>query len=162
MWILSGDAQPRVRALAARLGIPEDRAIGESTPEAKARFLEVHDHADTLMIGDGINDSLAVARAFCSGTPAIDRPFRPARSDFFFTTPGLRPIRLALLASRELSRVTRRNIAFAVAYNAISISLAHAGLMSPLLCAVVMPVSSLTIVAATLASLSERSPLWKS
>ena len=162
VWILSGDAQPRVRALAARLGIPEDRAIGESTPEAKARFLEVHDHADTLMIGDGINDSLAVARAFCSGTPAIDRPFMPARSDFFFTTPGLRPIRLALLASRELSRVTRRNLAFAVAYNAISISLAYAGLMSPLLCAVVMPVSSLSIVAATLASLSERSPLWKS
>ena len=162
VWILSGDAQRRVQSLATRLGIPEERAIGESTPAAKARFLEAHDHADTLMIGDGINDSLAVARAFCSGTPAIDRPFMPARSDFFFTTAGLRPIRLALRASRELSRVTRRNLTFAVAYNSISICLAYAGLMSPLLCAVVMPVSSLTIVAATLASLSERSPLWKS
>jgi len=46
-------------------------------------------------VGDGVNDALALDRAHASGTPAIDRPFVPARADFFFVTPGLAPIRLA-------------------------------------------------------------------
>jgi Cu2+-exporting ATPase len=114
------------------------------------------------MIGDGINDSLVVARAFCSGTPAIDRPFMAARSDFYFVTPGLRCIRLALAAAQKLGEVRRRNLALALAYNVLSISLAYAGVMSPLACAVFMPASSLTTILATTFSLNARSPLWRS
>src|SRR6185436_9780007 len=107
--------------------------------------LAAHVAHDTLMIGDGLNDAAALERAFCSGTPAIDRPFLPARADFYFTTPGLRPIRLALAAARRLARLNRRNLAIAVAYNVVSVALAAAGQMSPLLCAVLMPVASLTV-----------------
>ena len=162
VWVLSGDEQTRVNDMADRLGVPRAHAVGSATPARKADFIAAHDAGDTLMIGDGINDGLAVERATCSGTPAIDRPFMPARSDFYFTTPGLRPVGLALRASRALGRVTRRNLIVAVAYNVVSVALAYAGLMSPLLCAVVMPVSSLSVVALTTVSLSPRSALWKS
>jgi Cu2+-exporting ATPase len=49
-------------------------------------------------------------------------------------------VRLALAAARALAGVTRRNLAIAIAYNVVTVSLSVAGLMSPLLCAVVMPV----------------------
>jgi Cu2+-exporting ATPase len=162
VWILSGDEPERVQAMADALGVSRDRAIGGCTPQGKARWLATHDEHDTLMVGDGINDALAVEQAFCSGTPAIDRPFMPARTDFYVVTAGLRPIGLALDAARALARINRRNLGIAVAYNVGAVALCLAGRMSPLLCAVLMPVSSLSILFATTASLSGRSPLWKS
>jgi Cu2+-exporting ATPase len=162
LWILSGDAPERTARLAAAVGVAPERAIGGLDPRAKAEWLAAHDRADTLMIGDGINDAAAVERATCSGTPAVDRPFMPARSDFYFTSPGLRPVRLALAAARALHRVTRRNLVIAVAYNAVTVTLAVAGLMSPLAVAVVMPISSLSVVLSSTWSLSQRSRVWTS
>jgi len=162
VWILSGDTPARVQELAAQVGVPAERALGGLTPEGKAAWLAEHDRGDTLFIGDGINDSLIVERAACSGTPAIDRPFLPARSDFFFVTAGLAPVRRALDVARRLARTTRRNLALAITYNTVTVGLAYAGLMSPLLCAVLMPASSLTVIAATLASLGGKSRTWRS
>jgi Cu2+-exporting ATPase len=162
VWVVSGDAPERVRVLAADIGVPAERALGGLTPDGKAAWLAATDRGDTLFVGDGLNDGLVVDRATCSGTPAIDRPFMPARSDFYFVTPGLGPVRLALSAARRLGAVTRRNLAVAVAYNAVTVTLAYLGLMSPLLCAVLMPLSSLTVVSLTVFSLSGRSPLWRS
>jgi Cu2+-exporting ATPase len=160
-WILSGDDQARVDALALAAGIPLTRAVGKQSPEAKAEWLRGHDHGDTLMLGDGINDSLAIAAAHCSGTPAIDRPFIAARSDFYLITAGLAPVRTALLASARLERVVRRILRVALAYNVLAVGLACAGLMSPLVCAVFMPASSLSIILATTFSLSGKGLTWK-
>jgi Cu2+-exporting ATPase len=160
--VLSGDAPDKTVALARRLGIPASHAQGGLSPQDKAAWLALHDHEDTLMIGDGINDAIAVERAFASGTPAIDRPFMPARSDFYFVTAGLRPVRLALATGRALVRLHRKNLGIAVAYNVVTVGLAAAGLMSPLLCAVVMPISSLTVVLSSTHAFSRRSRLWRS
>ena len=162
VWLLSGDTQPRVDEEARACGIPLDHAIGGKTAKEKSDWVTSHDRDDLLMVGDGINDSLVVGQAFCSGTPAIDRPFMAARSDFYFVSAGLRPIRLALDASHALARVRRRNLRIAVAYNVLAVTLAYAGVMSPLVCAVLMPVSSLTTILATTLSLSPRRALWKS
>jgi Cu2+-exporting ATPase len=162
VWLLSGDESARAAQTARVAGIRDDHAVGGASAEAKAEWVAAHDRRDLLMIGDGINDSLVVARAFCSGTPAIDRPFMAARSDFYFVTPGLRPIRLALAAATKLEKVRRRNLTMALAYNVLAISLAYAGVMSPLVCAVFMPASSLTTILATTFSLNARSPLWRS
>jgi Cu2+-exporting ATPase len=162
VWLLSGDDPARVAQTSRDAGIPAAHAVGGASAEGKAAWAAAHDHGDLLMIGDGINDSLVVERAFCSGTPAIDRPFMAARSDFYFVTPGLRPIRVALRAAKALDRVRRRNLAIAVAYNVLAVSLAYAGVMSPLVCALLMPASSLATIAATTVSLSPRSPLWRS
>jgi Cu2+-exporting ATPase len=141
-------------------GVPLDRAIGAQTPRDKARFLQEMP-APALFVGDGVNDAMALDRAHVSGTPAVDRPFVPARADFFFVTPGLGPIRLALRTSRALAQVVRADLCIALVYNVLAIGLALAGRMSPLLCAVLMPASSLTTIAATVACLS-RTRLWRS
>ena len=162
VYLLSGDDPARVAQTARLAGIREDRAVGGKTSEGKAAFVADLDRRDVLMVGDGINDALVVARAFCGGTPAVDRPFMAARSDFYFTTPGLLPIRQALRAATRLSEVRRRNLVIAMAYNLLSVSLAYAGFLSPLACAILMPLSSISTLALTTLSLSSRSTLWKS
>jgi Cu2+-exporting ATPase len=162
VWLLSGDDPARVGEVALRCGIPVERAIGGASPQGKDDWLKAHDHGDVLMVGDGINDTLVVEHAFCSGTPAVDRPFMAARSDFYFMTPGLAPIRSALHAAKAVARVRSMNLSIAVIYNLLAVGLAYAGRMSPLLCAVLMPLSSLTTLGATRVALSPGSRLWKS
>src|SRR5208283_875357 len=162
VWLLSGDAQSRAETAGRASGIEPRRCIGDHNPREKAHTLDLLDHGDTLFVGDGVNDTLALDHAHVSGTPAVDRPFVPSRSDFFFVTPGLAPIRLGLRSARALAKVVRVDLAIALAYNALAVGFALAGKMSPLACAVLMPVSSLTTIAATVAALAPRSPLWKS
>lgn len=152
-FVLSGDDPTRVRAMAERCGIPEERAYGGRTPEGKATWLREHP-GKALFIGDGINDSLVAEDAYCAGTPAIDRPFMASRCDFYFVTAGLRPIREALAVANRLAGVIRSNLFIALFYNAITVTLAFAGQMTPLLCAVLMPVSSVTTVLWTTARMS--------
>lgn len=162
LWILSGDSRARVHAIAAQLGIDAEHALSECSPSAKADWIAKHDHHDTLFVGDGINDAIALSQAHCSGTPTIDRPFVPARSDFYFTTPGLSPICLALSAARALKVTNRRNLTAALAYNLLVIGVALAGGMSPLLCAVIMPVSTLVLLFATWMQLGGSHASWMS
>ena len=84
----------------------------------------------------------------------------PARTDFFFVTAGLAPIRALLHAGRAVRRVARRNLMFAAAYNTAAIGLSVAGLMAPWLAAILMPASSLVVLGATVASLRESR--WRS
>jgi P-type Cu2+ transporter len=158
LYVLSGDAVGPSLAMARRCGIPDDHVYAGRSPEGKADFLRSLG-GKRLFVGDGINDSLVAEEAYCAGTPAIDRPFMAARSDFYFVSPGLRPIRAALDTARRLARAVRRNLMVALFYNAITVTLAAAGLMTPLLCAILMPASSLTTVLA--AQLSTRTK-WRS
>lgn len=160
--ILSGDTKARVERVARSVGVPTERAVAALSPGEKAAWLALRDRRDTLMVGDGINDSLVVEKAFCSGTPAIDRPFMAARSDFYFVTPGLGPIRLALSVAKAVRSTVRRNLILAVAYNVFAVAFSYAGLMSPVLCATLMPLSSLSTLLLTMAALSGRSSLWRS
>ncbi|MEZ4336334.1 MAG: HAD-IC family P-type ATPase [Sandaracinaceae bacterium] len=149
-WILSGDATDKVHALADRLGIPRERALGERSATDKAAWLKEHGaDRDALFVGDGINDTFAAEVALLSGTPSIDRPFMPARCDFYFVTAGLGPIRRMLLDARRLRSVVRADLALAVAYNLGAVGLAYAGLVEPWLAAILMPVSSVTTIALT-------------
>ena len=168
-FIVSGDAAAPTRALAHACGVPAEHAFGGCSPEDKAAWLRNHGDAKTLFIGDGINDSLVAEEAHCAGTPAIDRPFMASRCDFYFVTPGLRPIRAALDTARRLARTVQTNLVVALLYNVVTVGLAVAGRMTPLLCAVLMPLSSLSTVLATTAQLSftraqrsRRKSPWKS
>lgn len=150
LFVLSGDRQARVTALAEAVGIDADHALGDQDPEAKAAFLAEHDPEHAMMIGDGLNDSLAAVEAGCAGTPAIDRPFLASRCDFYFTTPGLAPIAEAVRTADDLAKTLRVILSFAVAYNVIAVVIAFLGLMQPWLAAILMPASSLATVAYTL------------
>ena len=152
--VLSGDHPERVRALARRVGLAEESVEGGLDPEAKAARVRDLDRHDTLMVGDGINDAPAFAAAFCTATPAVDRPHLPARADLYYLGDGIAAVARALAAAARLRRVVWANLAFALAYNAAALALALAGLVTPLLAAVLMPASSLTVVGHTIARLA--------
>jgi Cu2+-exporting ATPase len=160
--ILSGDTPARVVDLGASLGMPEEVCIGGHDPEQKAAYVREHDPTRTLLVGDGLNDQVAMRAAACSGTPAVNRPFMASRCDFYFVSPGLRPVAQVLRASDMLAHVVRRILAFAIGYNLVAVSLAMAGLMRPWVAAVLMPLSSLITLAYTLMMLSRKGLEWKS
>lgn len=142
--VLSGDRQDRVAHVASSLGIPLDRAHGAMTPHAKADWLRRRGGAtDTLMLGDGANDSLAFAESLCCGTPAVDRGVLGQRADFYYLGRGLSGIRRLIQMAGRKRRTTVWVLSFAGCYNAGAVALALAGKMHPLLAAVLMPLSSL-------------------
>ncbi len=155
VYVLSGDATPRARKVAREVGIPLANALGDQTPQGKAAWLAQLGRP-ALFIGDGINDSLAIEAAHCSGTPAVDRPFVASRAHFYFTTPGLAPLTLLLGVARQLRSTRVRLLTLAFAYNAIAIGLSYLGVMSPLFCAVLMPLSSLSAVGYATVSMKDR------
>lgn len=167
--ILSGDLQGRVDAIAHELGVPTEHALGEHTPDAKAAYIRAHEPDATLMIGDGLNDRLAAGVALCSGTPAVDRPFMASRCDFYFTTPGLGAVKDALDVAHSLHRDVRNVLRFSVLYNAFAALAALAGVMQPWMAAVLMPLSSISVLLYVSASARPRStakedvwrPAWK-
>ena len=160
--ILSGDAPSRVIALGESLGLPQNACIGGQSPLEKAKFVRGHDPEHSLLVGDGLNDQVAMREAACSGTPAVNRPFMASRCDFYFVSPGLHPVAQILRAADGLAKVVRRILAFAIAYNLVAVSIAMAGLMRPWVAAVLMPLSSLITLAYTVMMLSSKRLPWRS
>lgn len=154
VWLISGDAPNRVHEMAVALDIPDAHALGGLRPEEKAAAVVRIDAADTLYLGDGVNDSLAFEKALCAGTPAIDRPVMPGKSDFFLLGEGLGAIRESLEVARKLRGVVRRLLGLALVYNSVAVAVCLAGWMTPLRAAVAMPATSLSFILYTVYSLS--------
>lgn len=160
--LLSGDRQEKTRAVAERLGIAPGRFEGELDPWAKAERIRALDQDDTLMVGDGLNDAPSFDAAFCTATPAVDRPALPARADLYFLGEGIGAIRRSLLLARRLRGVVRANLGFAAVYNAVALTLCFTGRIDPLVAAILMPVSSLIVVGHTAWRLTGRRLAWMS
>jgi Cu2+-exporting ATPase len=160
--LLSGDTSAKTSRLAERVGIAPENALGDLSPEAKAARVRAITSHDTLMVGDGINDAMSFDAATCTATPAVDRPALPARADFYFLGEGIAAVRRALDAAHHLRAVTRANLLFALAYNAFALALCFAGWISPLMAAILMPASSLTVVGHTTWRLTGRRLSWMS
>lgn len=152
--MLSGDRRARALRVAARAGIDQAAVHADLRPEQKAALIAAGDPAATLMVGDGLNDALAFDAAACAGTPALERPVLPARADFCWSGSGIAAVRALLEWSGRFHRVVRRNLGLSSLYNAAAVTLAFAGLMTPVLCAVLMPLSSLCLLAHTSLSLA--------
>ncbi|MCX6952263.1 MAG: HAD family hydrolase [Verrucomicrobia bacterium] len=145
--ILSGDSAEKVRSLAAGLALPAGHALGDLTPQAKADWLAAQGTDDALMLGDGANDSLAFDRALCRGTPVVHRGVLERKADFYYLGRGIGGIRALFEVNAVRRRVQTMILAFSVAYNLLAVGLAVAGLMSPLLAAILMPINSLLTLA---------------
>jgi Cu2+-exporting ATPase len=140
---LSGDRREKVAAMASALGLPEAHAVAEVTPEQKASWVKMLDARDTLMLGDGANDSLAFDAAFARGTPVIHRGVLEGKADFYYLGRGLSGLRRLFEVNATRARTQTFLIGFSVCYNLITVSFAALGHMSPLIAAVIMPASSL-------------------
>ncbi|MBU1676944.1 heavy metal translocating P-type ATPase metal-binding domain-containing protein [bacterium] len=160
--LLSGDAPGRVLEAAGELGLPAARARGGLTPESKAAAVRALDADDTLMIGDGLNDSPSFDAAWCAATPAIDRAVLSHKADFYYLGDGVSAVRRTLQAAGRLRTVQRGNLVFAAVYNTAAVALCLSGLVTPVVAAVLMPLSSVTVVSLTAARLAGGRSTWMS
>ncbi|MBE2181656.1 MAG: heavy metal translocating P-type ATPase metal-binding domain-containing protein [Chthoniobacterales bacterium] len=151
VYLLSGDEQARVEKMGGTLALPEGHALGGLTPDDKADLVRRRWAGNALMLGDGANDSLAFDAALCRGTPAVDAGLLEHKADFYLLGRGLNGLGTLFGAGRSHRRTTLRVFAFAMTYNALAVSASLAGWMSPLVAAVIMPLSSLVSIGIVLA-----------
>nr|WP_241524147.1 heavy metal translocating P-type ATPase [Oceaniglobus indicus] len=145
--MLTGDRPGAAQALAQRLGIdlvhagmrPEDKAALVAELGAEGRHV--------LMIGDGLNDTAALASAHVSLAPASALDAARVAADGVILASDLGTVAQTLRTSRRALRRIRQNLGLAAAYNAVAIPIALAGFATPLAAALAMSLSSVTVVA---------------
>ncbi len=144
--MLSGDDAARVAQVAETLGIAE--AHHGMTPARKVGVLEdLRDRGHrALMVGDGLNDTAALAAAHVSMAPSTAADAGRTAADFVFLRDGLDAVATAQDVARATARVVRQNFGLAIAYNCIAIPLAVAGLVTPLIAALAMSASSILVI----------------
>lgn len=146
--ILSGDRQEVVDAVADRLGVDRSRAHGSVSPEGKAAFIrEKAARGRVVMVGDGVNDAAALAEAGVGVAIRGGAEASLAAADVFLIEPDLSLLLRTIDGARRVVGTIRLTIAISLAYNVVCAGLAVTGLISPLGAAVLMPVSSLTVLA---------------
>jgi Cu2+-exporting ATPase len=101
------------------------------------------------MVGDGINDAAAIARATVGIGVRGGAEACLAAADVFLARDGLGQVVRLVAGNERTLRVIRRNIAFSLLYNLAGAALAMSGRIDPLLAAILMPASSLTVVLAS-------------
>jgi Cu2+-exporting ATPase len=152
--ILSGDHQAIVDDIARRLAIPAPLARGQLLPEDKVRIIQDSQsvqeqdrrHHSTVMVGDGVNDSAALAIATVGIAAHRGAEASLAAAPVYLAGEGLnRLVRLMHLAQATMNAI-QRNLIVSLGYNLVAVALAAAGWITPLAAAILMPVSSLTVV----------------
>jgi Cu2+-exporting ATPase len=145
--ILSGDHALAVENLAATLGITRFEAgIRPAGKLARMQAMTRAGHKP-LMVGDGLNDTPALAAAHVSMAPSSAVDVGRNAADFVFMRDGLDAVPFALTIARRAHRLIRQNFALAVVYNAIALPFAIAGCVTPLAAALAMSASSILVVA---------------
>lgn len=144
--ILSGDRPTTVETVADTIGVGQWRAT--CTPSDKVDQLEqlANDGRYVLMVGDGLNDAAALAAAHVSLSPASAIDISQAAADAVFQGRYLGPVQDVLDTAKRASRKVKQNLALALGYNLLTIPLAVAGLVTPLVAAICMSASSLIVV----------------
>ncbi|MBK5927860.1 heavy metal translocating P-type ATPase [Rhodobaculum claviforme] len=145
VWLISGDVAPAVAAMAARLGIAHWQA-GALPQDKAARIAALQaDGHKVLMVGDGLNDTVALSAAHVSISPASALDAARAASDMVLLGRDIGPIADAVRTARVSVRRIRENFWQSGLYNAVFVPLALLGLCTPLWAAVAMSLSSITV-----------------
>jgi Cu2+-exporting ATPase len=145
--ILSGDHPSIVESIGREIGLLPDQVRGGMTPESKLEAVRAASEEETVaMVGDGVNDAAALAAATVGIGVHGGAEAALAAADVYLGRPGLTPLLELLEGARHTLGVIRRNLVFSLTYNVVAVSFAMTGHMSPLLAAVLMPLSSMTVV----------------
>ena len=135
------------------LGIPEDRCHGQVSPEAKAAIVaEARTRGAVVMVGDGVNDAAAMASASAGIAVSGAAEIAIEAADVYLRSPSIDAIAETAAGAQATLATIRRNLRFSLAYNIVAGTLAVTGLVHPLIAAVFMPLSSLTVLASSLRS----------
>jgi Cu2+-exporting ATPase len=145
--ILSGDHAAIVRGVGERLGLHPDDCHGGLSPEGKREHIvRARAEGPVIMVGDGVNDAAALAAATVGLAVHGGAEASLLAADAFSSLPGLRPLQVLVDTARSATRAITRNLRISASYNLIGGGLAVFGFMHPLVAAVLMPLSSLTVI----------------
>jgi Cu2+-exporting ATPase len=144
--ILSGDNGTRVGEVASELGLSFSAGARPSDKVAQIKALQQAGHR-VLMVGDGLNDAPALGAADVSMAPASAADIGRNAADLVFLRDSLLAVPRAAAIAREAASLVRQNFGLAIAYNLVAIPLAVLGLVTPLIAAAAMSLSSVIVVA---------------
>ena len=142
--LLSGDRKFKCQQLAEELGIEE--WYGEQRPEQKLERIEaLNAIAPVAMVGDGINDAPALAKATIGISVGNAAQIAIQSAHIVLMNNGLKNLPLALGVGKATYQTIRQNLFWAFAYNIIAIPMAAVGMLSPALSAFAMGLSDVVL-----------------
>mgnify|MGYP006281349563 CR=1 FL=1 len=143
--VLSGDRAGKTAQVARRLGIEEYYA--EQLPEETLRIIErLSAEAPIAMVGDGINDAPALARATLGISLSNASPAAIQSAQIVLLNGNLERLRRAVGISKKTVVTIRQNLFWAFAYNIVAIPIAAVGLLNPMLGALFMAFSDVVVI----------------
>jgi Cu+-exporting ATPase len=125
-----------------------DDVLALATPQRKAQLVrECQEQGErVLMVGDGINDAVALAQADIGVAIATGTELAAAAADVLLVTDRLMALAELLQVGRRTKRIMAQNLFWAFAYNMAALPLAALGKLNPMVAAVAMALSSVTVV----------------
>ncbi len=144
--MLTGDHPRSALNIANKVGI--DEVYAGLLPEGKAHFVQqAHENGETvLMVGDGVNDILALAHADIAIAMGKGAEVAVNASDVILLHDDIKSLQETFIIAKKSMRLVKQNLGISLVYNVITIPLAMAGLIIPLIAALSMSLSSLIVV----------------
>lgn len=144
VWIISGDSLLNVARIAGELSIPPERFIANASSQDK--FKKCARIGSYIMVGDGLNDSMALKSAGVSISHFEGADFSKHNSDIVFDGNNLLKIKIIYKIAQKFRRVVWQNFCCSVVYNLIALPIAFLGYTTPLKAAIFMSTSSLCVI----------------
>ncbi|MES2642788.1 MAG: heavy metal translocating P-type ATPase metal-binding domain-containing protein [Myxococcota bacterium] len=144
--LLSGDHDSVATRIGREAGV--DQVVAPARPEEKVAWLRARaaEGRTVLFVGDGVNDGPALAAAAVGVAMGEGAASSVLVADAVVVGEGLAPVLAGLRVAGGVTRAVRAGVVRAVAYNVLTVAAALAGLVNPLVAAVLMPVSSAVAV----------------
>lgn len=146
--LLTGDNEAVAARVAAEVGIAADDVIAGVLPSQKADVISRLQNAGrrVAMVGDGVNDSVALATADIGMAMGTGTDAAIEAGDITLVRGDLRTVPTALRLSARTLRTIKQNLFWAFGYNVAAIPLAALGLLNPMIAGAAMAISSVLVV----------------
>lgn len=143
--MLTGDNEKAAQKVASKLGITDFTAfcLPENKMQVIAALSQKH---KVLMVGDGVNDALALQNAAVAVSLKQGADLAAQNSDIILLKNDLHALEQAIKLSKKTFIIIKQNLAFSLCYNALTIPLAFVGLINPLVAAASMSLSSVVVI----------------
>ena len=143
--MLTGDNEKAAQKVASKLGITDFTAF--CLPENKMQVITtLSKKHKVLMVGDGVNDALALQNAAVAVSLKQGADLAAQNSDIILLKNDLHALEQAIRLSKKTFIIIKQNLAFSLCYNALTIPLAFVGLINPLVAAASMSLSSVVVI----------------